>query len=319
MSRNEAEDIQWRLDFNDVRKYARSIGTTWQQLIQKGITECRIRRGQTYLCGAKITYISRDRSASGDYLDIKARGFLDLFADRMTGPAESFSLQRCGIAATLIAETQGIGPGWDFGVQVNLVPASPVYTRTYQNVVIKDAIQALTKLQAGFDFQFTPDRLFNMYTPLGTVRNDIIFRYPGNCTRLTSIGDATSIQNRLYLLGAGIGQDAMVQITKEDLSSQANFNVREKSIILNDILDSGTLDDYGQSHLAAWGTPFEIPGVEYDGSVGPTITDFGIGDYVQVYETDDPGTEIKGSYRVEQIAISLDDKDTETIKILFGR
>lgn len=320
LTRNDADDVSWRLDFNDVRRFARSENTTWQQLIQKGVTEVRVRRGTKYLGGGQVTYVSRDRSSAGDYLDIRATGFLNLFADRYTAPLITYTaMDRAAMAWDLINQSQLQGTDWDFGVTVGTLPTIGPYSRQYQNVRIKDALQDLTKLQLPIDFQFTPDKVFNVFTAIGTRRPDIKFSYPGNCKRLTTAGDATSIENRLYLLGSGIGQSAAVQITSEDLNSQHNYKVHEKPVILNDVLDSGTLSDYGLSQLQAFGTPFDVPTVEYDGTVGPRITDYGIGDYVVVEETDDPDTEVSGLWRVEQIDISPDQDDNETIKVSFGR
>lgn len=320
ITRNDTEDIQWRLDLNEVKRYARSIGTTWPLLIQKGISEVRVRRGAKYLCGGQVVYTNKDRSSAGDYLDVHARGFLDLFGDRYTDPSQIYTnVDRGAIAADLINHSQGQGANWNYGVTIGTTPTIGLYSKQYQNARIKDALQDLSRLQLGIDFAFTPDKIFNIYSTIGTRRSDIVFRFPGNAKRLTSIGDATSIQNRLYLLGSGIGQSAAVQVTMDQLDSQLNYKVREKPDILSDVLDSGNLQDYGNSRLAAWGNPFDIPGIEYDGGKAPFVTDYGIGDYVTVKETDDPDTEINGFFRIEQIDLSLDELDTETIKLSFGR
>lgn len=320
ITRNDTEDIQWRLDLNDVRRYCRSISTTWEQLIQKGISEVRIRRGAEYICGGVVVHTDRSRSAGGDYLDIRARGFLDLLADRITGPLVTYTgADRAAIAVDLINTSQGLGTNWNFGITIGSVPTIAPYSRQYQNVRIKDALQDLSKLQTGFDFSFTADKVLNFYSAIGIRRPDIIFTYPGNCKELDVVGDATTIRNQLYLLGSGIGQTAAVQITQDDANSQANYKVREYSDILSDVLDTGTLQDYGLGELSAWSTPFDIPKVVYDAGRAPFVTDYSIGDYVQVRETDDPSTEIKGYYRIEQIDLSLDELDAETVTLSFGR
>lgn len=320
ITRNDTEDIQWRLDLNDVKRVARILHMPWPQLIQKGISEVRVRRGAKYLCGGQVTYIGKDRSSSGDWLDIRARGFLDLFADRLTSQSQVYNLiDRAAIAVDLINQSQAQGADWNYGVTIGSVPTIGAYSTTFQNTRIKDALQDLSKLLVGLDFAFTADKVFNIYKAIGTRRSDIKFTYPGNVIRLTGVGDATSIQNRLYVLGSGIGDDATIQVTREDLNSQKNYKVREKPILLSDKLDSGTLQDYGDAQLAAWGTPFDIPGVEYDAGRAPYVTDYGIGDYVQFEETDDPDSDMGGYYRIEQIALNIDEDDNETVKLAFGR
>lgn len=319
LSRNESEEITWRLDLNVFKAYARSIGTPYDRLIQDGITEVRIRRGQKYLCGGQIIWSQTSRSAGQDFFDLRARGFLDFWADRFTGPLVTYTgMDRAAIAWDLINQSQLQGPTWDFGVTLGLLPTIAPYSRQYQNVRIKDALQDLTKLQAAFDFSFSPNKIFNMYPSIGSRRPDVIFQYPGNCTSLNVTNDATNIANQLYLLGSGIGDAGTLTLDAPDASSQLDYKVHEKPIILSDVLDSGTLGDYAQAQLAAWSRPFSIPAVEYDGAVGPSITDFGIGDYVQVLETDDPDTQVHGFYRVEMIDITIDENDKETIKVSFG-
>jgi hypothetical protein len=319
ITRNEAEDIQWRLDWNEFRRYCEAINTYPELLLQEGITEVRIKRGETYLCGGQVTYIQKDRSAAGDFLDIRATGFLNLFADRYTANSVIYNENRSQIAVDLINTTQGQGTNWNFGVTIGHVDTVGLYYVEYQNARIKDALQDLSKLQLGFDFRFTHDKVFQLYATLGTQRPDILFEYPGNVTRLTETGDATNIQNRLAIYGAGNGQAAK-QIDMSELNSQLNYKVHEKLVQLSGVLDDGTLEDYGNSIFAAWGRPFKIPAIEYiaNGVNAPLITDYSIGDYVKVYETDNPFAILKGMFRIEQIDLTLDEEDTETVKLSLG-
>ncbi|MFD4554405.1 hypothetical protein ACFWP5_08755 [Streptomyces sp. NPDC058469] len=318
VSRNEADEISWTLGLNELKQLAATLNTPWTNLIQEGITEVRIRRGDTYLAGGQITHTEKNRSVEGDTLSVQVAGFLNLFADRYTAALRTFTnVERTTIAATLINESQDQGENWDFGITIGTLATLGVYSRQYQNVRIKDALQDLTKLQLAFDMEFTPDKVFNTYAAIGSRKPSVIFEYPGNVKRLKTSKDATAISNLLYLLGSGIGSSATVQIQQDDVNSQIDYKVREKPIILSDVLDSGTLEDYGLSLLAAWGRAFSIPSIEYSGSLLP-VTNYWIGDYVQVFETDDPDTDIQGFYRVEDIDIQIGDEDDEDVKVSFG-
>ncbi|GAP53544.1 hypothetical protein AHiyo6_01090 [Arthrobacter sp. Hiyo6] len=320
-TRNESDDISWNLDLNELKRYCKLINTTPNQLIQDGITEVRVKKGADYLGGGTIVHSQRVRNSQQEVISISARGFFDLFTDRYTAPLRTFTnVERTTIPWTLINESQSQGANWDFGIRQGVTPSAlGTYSRQYQNVRIKDAIQDLTKLQTAFDVKFMPDKTFNVYSALGTQRPDIVFEYPGNCKELTADRDATGLANLLYLLGSGIGQTALLQLNLGDANAQIDYKVREKPLILSDILDSGTLNDYGLSYLAAWARTFEIPKVKYDGSRGPSVTDYGVGDYVNVLETDDTDTQISGLFRVESREIVIDDNDNEDVTVEFGR
>lgn len=321
MARNEAEEIDWNLDLGEFEHYARSIGTTSSQLLQPGITEVRVKRLGKYLCGGKLVWREIDLQPEAQTVQLKATGFLNLFTDRYTAPLVTFTnVERTTIAWTLIDSSQSTDATWNFGVTQGSLATLGTYSRQYQNVRIKDALQDLTKLQTAFDFEFTYDKIFNTYAAIGTRRPEIIFEYPGNVMSITSTLDATSIANKLYILGSGIGQEAAVQIESDDLNSQANYKVREKPIILSDVLDSGTLGDYGQAQLAAWGIPFEVPVIEYDGSVGPAVTDYRIGDYVSVRTKGfDLTAQLNGFYRAENLDLTIDENDNEDVKLSLGQ
>ncbi|MDQ0923348.1 hypothetical protein QF038_001856 [Pseudarthrobacter sp. W1I19] len=320
-SRNESDDISWALDLNELKRYCRSIGTTPGNLIQDGITEVRVKKYENYMAGGTIVHTQKVRNAQSEVLSIRARGFFDLLADRYTSGLRTFTdVERTTIPWTLIDESQSQGALWNFGITQGLVaPSLGVYSRQYQNTRLKDAIQDLTKLQTAFDVKLMADKTFNVYAQLGSLRPDIVFEYPGNCKELTTDSDATNLANMLYLLGSGIGQQSLLQLDLPDANSQIDYKVREKPLVLSDILDSGTLNDYGLSYLAAWARAFEIPKVKYDGRRGPAVSDYIVGDYVSVRETDDPDTQLSGLFRVESREIVIDDNDNEDVTVEFGR
>jgi hypothetical protein len=320
-SRNESDEINWVLDLNELKRYCRLINTTPGQLIQDGITEVRVKRGQNYMAGGTIVHTQKVRNAQQEVLNIRARGFFDLLADRYTSALRTFTnVERTTIPWTLINESQSQGTNWDFGIRQGVTaPALGVYSRQYQNVRLKDAIQDLTKLQTAFDVKFMADKTMNVYAALGSIRKDIVFEYPGNCKELTTDSDAAGLANMLYLLGSGIGQQSVLQLNLPDANAQIDYKVREKPLILSDILDSGTLNDYGLSYLAAWARAFEIPKIRYDSRRGPAVSDYIVGDYTGVRETDDPDTQISGLFRVESREIVIDDNDNEDVTVEFGR
>lgn len=322
MSRNEAEEIQFKLDLALFEAYAQSINMAPSQLLVVDRTEVRVRRGANYLCGGQVVYAEPDFDERDVSLDVRATGFLNLFADRYTAEERIFAAtEATTIAATLLTETQGRGAAWDFGVTIGSLATVGTHDRTYQRTNIKDALQNLTRVQvAPFDFAFTPDKVFNTYSSIGSVRPEIRFEFPGNIRRGRVPIDGTAPANFIHLYGQGTGEEAGVYTTVEDASAQSIYKVRERKLTLSDVNTLETLADHGEAELAAWAHPFVLPILEVAGNRPPFVTDYTIGDYVTVairgYEY---LSEVNGLYRIEKIDLTISDDDDELVRLSVSR
>lgn len=326
-SRNEAEDISWTVDLNELERYCRLLHQDPTTILIPGSTEVRIKRRGTYLAGGQLTYVNPRISSSEQVIELRATGFLNLFNSRYTGTTslgsvtESFAAtQATSIAATLVTDTQTLTNG-NFGVTIGALATVGVHDRSYSRTNIKDALQNLTKVQTNaFDFEFTYDKVFNTYVSLGSSRPEIIFEYPNNIVELSVPNDATSIANQITALGQGFGEQAQTDVEVNNAGSQLTYRLRQNVIQTNgtDNSDNG-ITDAANAELAAWAFPYELPTLTVDGNVAPYVTDYGIGDRVRVlirnYQT---LTHINGLYRVEKRTISIDDEDNESVELILS-
>lgn len=318
-SRNEADEITWTLDLNEFERYCSRTNQDPSSLLIPGVTEVRVRRGGTYIAGGQLDYMDPQVTASTQTIQLMASGFLDLFKSRYTDAERIFTaVQATTIAWTLIDESQSQGDDWDFGVTQGSLATVGVHDRTYQRTNLKDALQNLTKVQTNpFDFEFTPDKVFNTYAAIGSSRPDVIFEYPGNIKSFSAPVDGTGIANRVIALGSGFGEEAQAQYVAEDVASQATYKVREKVIVSNatDNSDNG-LTDAATSEIAAWSFPFQIPPLVVNGNVAPFITDYGIGDYIRIrLKNYNLLSHIDGLYRLERYELNIDESDNEEITL----
>ncbi|OAE01855.1 phage tail protein [Arthrobacter sp. OY3WO11] len=330
LQRNEAEDIIWQIDLAELERYARLMNTTPQSLLQPGWTEVRVRRGSTYLCGGIVMLREVRLSPTEQDVEVRAQGFLNLFAHRhvLMGALneEEFTGYGNQIAADLITFVQnhgwGVGGPYDFGVTIGSLPALSVSRiRNYSpQVVVKEAIQNLTKLESGtFDFEFTADKVFNTYETMGSRRDDIVFTYPGNIKRLSSPLDAQNLANAVSYYGAGSG-DAAVKATYIRSDSLGNYKAWEKIITDSSISEEDTLLEHAIAYADTWAWPFEIPAIEVDGNVAPFITDYGIGDYIRVdLSAHEILSHVNGYFRIEKIELAIDENDNESVKLSLSQ
>ena len=119
--------------------------------------------------------------------------------------------------------------------------------RNYDLQNIKDAIINLTKLENdNFDFSFDANKVFTTYTRLGSDKPHVELVYPQNITSLTTARDAQTLYNKIFGLGAGIG-DERLEATLLDTDSSLVYRVREKTELYNsvEIMNTLTTNTYG--------------------------------------------------------------------------
>lgn len=315
-TRNGADEIVWQLDLNELERYASKIGTTVEALIVTNQTEVRVRRGQVYMAGGEVEYQYTRITRDTQDLELRATGFLNLFDKRYTDEERYFppGTEATTIAATLIEESQAKDNG-DFGVTIGTLATVGPHEKTFKAVKVKEAIQTAAQL-FDFDFEFTPDKVFNTYISIGSQRPEMIFEYPGNITQLGSPKDGTNLVNHVDVLGSGSGTQGNVKQPVDDFISQANYRLREERVNYSDVEDLDALADYGQAYLDAWSTPLHVPDITVDGNVAPFVTDYGIGDWVVVrcraYAS---MKSLNGLFRIEKREIAIDENDSETVTL----
>lgn len=328
-SRNRPEEIDFSLDLVRFEQYTRSIGGDASQILIAGQTELRVKRNGTYLCGARIERIDTTISSRSKKIQVKALGYLNMFAKRRTGGfntglvAERYeNMTRADILWQLIEQTQAIDDG-DLGItkgseQYTAAQGAGLYEKTYNLTVIKEAIQNMTELKTGpIDIKFTHDKKFNTYQSLGSSRPDIVFEYPKNILEINLPDDAINITNEVKGIGSGIGDDAQTILTVTHLESAANYGTRQETLIKNDTNneDNGLLDAV-EAKLDADINPYRIPSLVVDGNLAPYVTDYQVGDTVVCKIVGfDMLKRINGMYRLERRTIRIDNDDNEIVTL----
>jgi hypothetical protein len=322
MSRNEAEDVRIVLDLNDFEAYCRAARVDPAALLAPNSTEIRVKRGDTYLCGAKLLYRRIRVTPDTQEIELRATGFLNLFKRRYTAASRVFTaVEATTIASTLITESQAQGANWDFGVTIGTLATVGTHDRTYLDDEIKDSIQRLTRVQVSpFDFEFTYNKVFNTYAAIGSQRPELIFEYPGNIRSYDLPLDGTLTANHIRVLGSGSGTDGSARVTVDDLNSQTNYKVLEDKLLQSSVVDTATLTENGNAELAAWAYPFEIPTIHVNGNIAPFVTDYHIGDYVRTKITGNTlSAGVNAMYRIEKIDLTIDENDNEDIHLFLSR
>lgn len=332
LRRNRSEDIRLTLNLEKAQQLAQDLGLGFYDLYAAGINEIRITRGNRVMVGGQIAYAHpRLNRASDPTLEIRAWGFLELLSFRYLDDLDqtvSFTNQDMGqIAWQMIDQSQKLygEPSADFGITQGTIQTSRTITQTWApwTQTLKEILIGLTEREDSVDFEFTPDKKFNVYYPgMGTTKTDVVLAYPGNITNLGAPQDATQLVNLSYNRGEGNGDSQFTANTLNE-ASWSIFKIRHRVDDYPSVKDTATLAQKGSETLRLYDAPVVIPELVMDGSQEPFIGAYWIGDWVKV--SIDPlrypaFASLDDEYwRINEITCVVNENDHEEVTVKVGR
>lgn len=316
MQRNEAEQLSFTINLDAFESNADAVGSNPLGMLGPYQTDIKIKRNGTYLFGAHVGYLTTNLGEIENTIEIRAFGYLNLLIDRFVTKTYT-ATDGVDIAWDLINETQTQDNG-DMGMtQDAQQTTSPPRDRTYVRQNVKEAVLGLGILENSFDVKFTPDREFQTYAMLGSDQSATLeFVYPGNIVAVEVPRDGLSLFNKIYGLGSGFGDEALTS-TQRDEDSQLNYGVHERISTYNSIKDATELDETTLNELDFRKDLLEIPQMTVSGE-DFDLDLYGVGDRVTVRVDGHPFlATINGVYRIEKIDVTVDENESETIRLSF--
>ena len=195
------------------------------------------------------------------------------------------------------------------------------YAYELQNV--KDAIMDLVQMgDDQFDFEFTPDRIFNTYDRKGSDRTDVEILYPGNVDSMTVERSAAELANKVQNIGSGIG-DERLEVWALDNDSRAIYGTRESVITNNNVSLEETLQGQADGILIEQGDlTRNITATIKDGSINVGNVETGdvlpvkIGNYLGVLsQSTDILESIEGWYKIQTLNLKVSQDGVETLQL----
>lgn len=259
-----------------------------------------------------------DDKGSG-LVELHCFDWAELLRHRYTAALKVYTNIDAGaIAWDLINETQTQDNG-DFGITEGIIEETFTRDREYKNDQILDSIINLTNVLAGFDFEITNNRVFNVYTSKSIDRTDsVVFEYGRNVKTCTITEDFTTPVNRGIILGESTeNTEELQRVESNDVDSQVLYKVRESMQNEMNVSEMDTLTKKGMELIRKYDTP--LIKIEHDLIAGsPNITQFDNGDLIRlkveknIYHVDDP-------YRVFEWEVVYDADNVEKLTTVLGR
>jgi hypothetical protein len=153
-----------------------------------------------------------------------------------------------------------------------------------------------------------------MYTRLGSDKPGVLLTYPLNITNMSVIRDASTLANKIYTIGSGIGEERL-QITTVDTTSAIDYKIREKKIIYNSVNDMDTLQENALGDIPIYKDIYEMPTLNVS-TEALDLNEVGLGDAVTVsVEGSTFIDNIDGLYRIVGIAVNVSKNNQENIAL----
>lgn len=315
LTRNAGEELSFTMSLTAFEEYCADLGAVPQAVLEAYVTDIRVKRNGSYYFGVHVVDMAYNLEEGGISVEVRATGFLDLFADRYVTKTYT-NVERVAIALDLIATTQAGDPTNDFGVD----PGTQQYStgllsaREYADQNVRDALINLTNLSDGnFDFRFNYDRSIETFGQIGSDRPDNKFSYPYNIKSGKIAHTATNLWNYIIGIGSGFGEEALRTETA-DAVSRGNYKTRQKIISFNSITEQQTLDENTYAYLQKVKDILELPTFNVSGALAD-LSVLGVGDRVPIEVVGHSALPLEGNYRIEKLSVDLDENDAENIAI----
>lgn len=259
-------------------------------ILNLGVNELYIYYKNTLKWAGQLVSARKIAKGNDIYWEVRVKDWFSLLNKRHAGveSIKEFTTIDAGqIAWTLISETQALANG-DFGITLGTIQSSITRSPKYDKKNIAEAIKELSNMGKdgesfyGFDFEITPLKVFNVYYPYkGTIRNDVVFRYPGNCETFEAFVDSWSIVNQEWGMGRH-WTGATALISRSDATSQTTYKRREAIKSYRDMSVLAFLQDMVWQDIQWLKNPSTVIKFEARVDAKTGINDYNVGDGVVV-------------------------------------
>lgn len=315
--RNRASQINLTFDVDDLEAYFQEVGLTISDVLKTNVNEIHIYRNSTQVVAGQINFVDVQIS-NIPVIAVTAVGWLELFAQRVTEQYKTYTnIDQGQIMWDLIDTSQTTDADADYGITQGTIPTSINRDRVYEYKNIKDAIVELSEVIGGPDFEITPNKVFNVFYPSqGTVRDDIVFNFPGNVIELGFSLDGVPMANRVIGVGSGSGDDNLVSVA-DNTAPRSLYKLREDVIQYGDISIQATLDAHTDEDVRVRTNLLALPTLKIDGGQAPILGSYGLGDRFLIQSTRYQNLlePILGYFRIDAIEVNIDSNEFEAVTL----
>lgn len=293
-------------------------------LLLVGNKELFIYRAQTLIWGGELSYRSFSLSENDETFTLTAKGFFDLFSQKIVGspitPVIHTNKDAGQIAVDEINAAQ-TGTNASFGFTIGSIPTTKNRNRSFDGQTLKQVIEGLssTNINDGFDFEVDANKRFSVFNPKGIQLNHIVFEWGRNIETFGETQDATAMANQILVLGEGMGSAMKTSLRNASSTIQASYKIRQGKASYKDVSEQTTLDDHGDKELEQRQLQKQTITVRTKGALAAPYGSYQVGDSVKLKIKYGNVIDINQFMRIYAIKVTITDEDDEVIDFTLNQ
>lgn len=314
---NRGESATFRFERTAVQPIADIYGVTPEFIFTASYREIEIydlNNTKIYAGYISEMQISKGRADFGNII-ISSKGFFSLLEKRFCDDSLSYTnTDSSDIAWGLIDYTQNLSYG-DLGITRGNDPTTKNRDRTdlrYRNIA--DAIRGMSaeEVKEGYDFDVSPLKVFNIYYPKGSVRDEIYLTADFNIDSYSIIKTfIDGMVNQAIVIGSGVDEaNQLVEVRDSDNAYKDAFFLLQDVLSEPDVSTQVTLQDKGDLALDNYQAPRLTITIDHF-YTEPLFTNYEVGDWLHVVI---PEYDIDDTYRVTRRACDSEGVVTITLR-----
>lgn len=327
MDISELVDLELDIKLNDISTCSFSMNLTMferkcasvnalpKNVLYPALTEVKVFRNGNAMFGGIVANADVEYGENDATISVTADSYLQYFAYRHVDKTYT-NMDRSAIAWDAINTSQS-EPNGDLGVTLGHTEVTFNSDLDADFKDVKSIIQLYTYAQpTTYDFEITPDKVFNTYLNMGSDRTYIQLIYPQNIKSIRIPRSSDTLYNRVIGLGSGIGNERL-QTIRNNSNSQLKYRIRSTKETFNDVKRLNTLNNNADGVLNQSYEVQVLPEIDVNGNE-VDLDILRVGDWVYVrIDGSAYSDDVDGTYRIFGMRIGVDQNNFETVSLNF--
>jgi hypothetical protein len=317
------------LPFDDLRYGFTLDGLPWAEFsidmwkpeatttnLAEGQREVRIKRDGVLVWGGYLW--TAEVSTDTQLVRCQCEGWFSMFYHRLIDQDKIFEdVEQFDIAWQILNYTQGLTDG-NLGVtrgpEANSGQVKTKKYRYWERQNVAEAINELSEMQDGFDYDIAPNKVFHMYYPRRGSLLATNFEMDVNVNNVYVLRDARELVTEVHGIGGGEEKATCIAVVV-DTGARATYKLRQEAHDFGNIKHFNTMVKRTTRWLNNHKAPTRQPQV---GVVltPPDLFTFNIGDRAPVIASAGY-LQINATYRIIAIEVFLDQTGVEVVTVHF--
>lgn len=312
---NDSDVLSFDMDLKAFEDMCVSAGVLPRNVLYPQRTEIKAYRNGIAKFGGIVMEANSELGEFETSISVTADSYESYFAKRLITKNYT-NTDRSQIAWDAIDTVQSVTYG-DLGVTQGVLATIFPSDLTCDLKPVKDILQLYTYAQpTTYDYEITPDKVFNTYERIGSYRPQFALVYGQNIVSMGVPRNSDTLKNKIWGLGSGIGEERL-QYEANDNDSQAANRIVEGKSLYNSVVDINTLEENTEGDLEQSRNVLVLPNVVVSGltvdldvvSVGDTLP---VSCEGSLYNND-----INSDLRIYSMKINISRESFESITLNF--